>query len=137
VKQWDRWSATLKYRGLGGRRPHGWEELIYWVRRVERYYTKKNLRTINPYDNRYGGVYCKPRAKKQRDVKDIAKSKTVIDVPLQKGSPTNRPNPPAHAYPTKVFSIFQSLWKILKQIPDYKNYSKHCEYRINFSNLWL
>jgi hypothetical protein len=31
------------------------------------------------------------------------------------GSSTNRPNPlPAHAYPTKIFSIFQSLWKILK-----------------------
>jgi hypothetical protein len=33
----------------------------------------------------------------------------------QLGSTTNRPNPlSAHAYPTKIFSIFQSLWKIYK-----------------------
>ena len=32
------------------------------------------------------------------------------------GSPTNRLNPlPAHAYPTKIFSVLQSLWKILQK----------------------
>jgi hypothetical protein len=38
--------------------------------------------------------------------------------------------------PTKLFSIFESLWKVLKKLPDYREYSKHYEHRINFSNLW-
>ena len=30
-------------------------------------------------------------------------------------------------------SIFQSLWKNSKNFPDYREYSKYCEYGINFS----
>jgi hypothetical protein len=57
-----------------------------------------------------------------RSVPDSLKNTDLCDQAREKGSSTNHPNPlPAHAYPTKFFSIFRSLCKILKTLQIIEN----------------
>jgi hypothetical protein len=68
-----------------------------------------------PVEWQAAGAYCQLETKR---VRFGAGSRLSLE------GITHQPPKPlsAHAYPTKIFSIFQSLWKILKRILDYREY---------------
>jgi hypothetical protein len=84
-----------------------------------------NLRTINPYDNRYGGYIVSLGPKNSgtlrlyRTVKDIAKSRIVISrfccsLSFEKPTPTPHLRPVLHHYPCGPVPNwrFTTLWTV-------------------------